>query len=232
MLANRLKILLAERDLSIKDLMEATGLSRNSLSNMVNNPFANIATDNVDKLCNFLEVAPSKFYDYLPWHFSIGCSLRERKLKYRYMEKFMVGYFLVSATSGHRKLETGFEIYLESSAPDKKQPILILTIQNPRRETFDNLYQEMSPLFRHTLQEKIITLMKDFFFALSKAYDFTEIYKKSGKIKVYIDMYGTPSDNFEANEFFSSSFEYKLQDLMNQELVSQAVERVEKGQIN
>ena len=69
LLANRLKILLAERDLTIKDLMKATGLSRNSLSNMVNNPFANISTENVDKLCNYLEVAPKDFYDYSGWRF-------------------------------------------------------------------------------------------------------------------------------------------------------------------
>ena len=63
MLANRLKILLAERDLSIKDVVNATGLTRPSISNMVNNPFATIAIDNVDKLCNYLEVSPKEFFD-------------------------------------------------------------------------------------------------------------------------------------------------------------------------
>lgn len=70
MLKNRLKILLAERYLSIKDLMNATGLSRNSLSNMVNNPMANIATKNVDKLCNYLKVGPNEFWEYKPDDFS------------------------------------------------------------------------------------------------------------------------------------------------------------------
>ena len=70
MLANRLRALLAERDLTIKDAMKATGISRSSFSNMVNNPYANISTDNVDKLCNFLSVSPADFYDYIPWRFT------------------------------------------------------------------------------------------------------------------------------------------------------------------
>ena len=66
MLRNRLKILLAERDLSIKDVVNATGLTRPSISNMVNNPMANIATDNIDKLCNYLGVTPTEFWEFKP----------------------------------------------------------------------------------------------------------------------------------------------------------------------
>lgn len=77
MLFNRLKILFAERNLTIKDAMEATGLSRNSLSNMINNPSANISTQNIDKLCNFLEITPSAFFDYFP--FDINFQLLKHK---------------------------------------------------------------------------------------------------------------------------------------------------------
>lgn len=66
MLRNRLKILIAERDLKIKDLMNATGLSRNSLSNIVNNRSANVSTKNLDKLCNYLEVTPTEFWEFKP----------------------------------------------------------------------------------------------------------------------------------------------------------------------
>lgn len=209
MLANRLKILLAERDLSIKDLMEATGLSRNSLSNMINNPYANIATDNVDKLCNFLEVAPNKFYDYLPWHFALGYSFRDRQLKFRYEDRFEVGYFLIRASSGHRKNETGFMILLEASSPDRENPALIFSIRNPTHGNFENIYNDMSPLFRHTLQEKIVKMMKEFCAELVEEYKITEIYKNADKLKVYVDMYGTP-EGYEENELFTNSFEYKL----------------------
>lgn len=66
MLRNRLKILLAERDLKIKDVMSAIGLTRPSVSNMVNNPFANVSTKNIDKLCNYLEITPTEFWEFKP----------------------------------------------------------------------------------------------------------------------------------------------------------------------
>lgn len=66
MLRNRLKILLAERNLTIKDVMNAIGLTRPSVSNMVNNPFANVSTKNLDKLCNYLEITPAEFWEFKP----------------------------------------------------------------------------------------------------------------------------------------------------------------------
>lgn len=209
LLANRLKILLAERDLSIKDVVNVTGLTRPSISNMVNNPFANISTENVDKLCNYLEVTIDQFYDYLPWHFSIGYSLRDRKLKFRYEEKFEVGHFLVEASSGHKKSDTGFMVLLTASVPTTDNPALIFSIQNPTNGSFDNLYNEMSPLFRHTLQGSIIESMKDFCIELNDEYNFAEIYQNSSSIKIYVDMYGMPK-NYERNELFTCSFEYSF----------------------
>lgn len=207
LLANRLKILLAERDLTIKDLMKATGLSRNSLSNMVNNPFANIATDNVDKLCNYLEVAPKDFYDYFPWHFSMGYSLRKKILKYRYGEEFEVGYFLISASSGHKKLDTGFTIFLESSLPAKEDPSLTFSIKCPTHDNFNKLFNEMSPLFRHTLQEKVVEIMKDFCADLDKEYFFNSLYQTNKNIKVSVVMYGKYNDD----ELFNNSYKCKFQ---------------------
>ena len=66
MLRNRLRILLAERDLKIKDVVNATGLTRPSISNMVNNRSANVSTKNLDKLCNYLEVTPTEFWEFKP----------------------------------------------------------------------------------------------------------------------------------------------------------------------
>lgn len=213
LLANRLKILLAERDLSIKDVVNATGLTRPSISNMVNNPFANISTENVDKLCNYLEVTIGQFYDYLPWHLSIGYSLRDRKLKFRHGEKFKVGYFLVKASSGHKKTNTGFSIFLEAPTLNTNSPALIpgliFSIQSPTNGSLDNLYNEMSPLFRHKLQGKILEVMKDFYIELNDEYNFAEIYQNSSSIKIYVDMYGTPK-SYESSELFTGSFEYSF----------------------
>ncbi|WHO84924.1 helix-turn-helix domain-containing protein [Limosilactobacillus oris] len=66
MLRNRLKILLAERDLKIKDVSNAIGISRNSLSNMSNHRSANISNDSLDKLCNYLRITPTEFWEFKP----------------------------------------------------------------------------------------------------------------------------------------------------------------------
>lgn len=67
MLANRLTVLLAERGLSIKEVVEATGISRNTISNLSNNPTGNINTETTDILCNYLQVTPNEFFEYSPF---------------------------------------------------------------------------------------------------------------------------------------------------------------------
>ncbi|KRN92512.1 helix-turn-helix domain-containing protein [Pediococcus stilesii] len=67
MLANRLNILLAERQLTNKQVVNDTGISRNTISNIVNNPNANISNETIDVLCNYLEISPSDFFEYAPF---------------------------------------------------------------------------------------------------------------------------------------------------------------------
>lgn len=67
MLANRLSVLLAERGLSIKEVVDATGVSRNTISNLTNNPSGNINTETTDILCNYLQVTPQDFFEYSPF---------------------------------------------------------------------------------------------------------------------------------------------------------------------
>ncbi len=71
MLANRLGVLIAERQLSIKQISEDTGISRNTISNITNNIKANISTEIIDKLCNYLAVTPSEFFCIYPILFRI-----------------------------------------------------------------------------------------------------------------------------------------------------------------
>lgn len=67
MIRNRLNILLAERNLSIKDVYENTGLSRTTVSNMINGVSDGLQMKTLDILCNYLEVTPSDFFDYAPF---------------------------------------------------------------------------------------------------------------------------------------------------------------------
>ena len=66
MLRNRLKILLAERNLKIKDVSNEIGISVNTLSHMSNHRSANVSNDSLDKLCNYLGVTPTEFWEFKP----------------------------------------------------------------------------------------------------------------------------------------------------------------------
>lgn len=68
MIANKLNVLLAERQLSIKDVVSGTGLSRNTISNLTNNNSSGgINLKTINKLCMFLNVTPADFFEYFPY---------------------------------------------------------------------------------------------------------------------------------------------------------------------
>lgn len=66
MLRNRLKILLAERELKVKDVSKAIGISATTLSHMSNNRSANVSNNSLDKLCNYLGITPAEFWEFKP----------------------------------------------------------------------------------------------------------------------------------------------------------------------
>lgn len=149
MLANRLKILLAERDLTIKDVMSAIGLTRPSVSNMVNNPFANVSTKNIDKLCNYLEITPAEFFDYSGWIFSFSFSEKEPS---------------ISVTMRSGKMARTFQLLLEFNYLDPRDPNnnvtedyeeIIASNPNGYDESFASAYKELSPLFKHQVENEL-----------------------------------------------------------------------------
>lgn len=132
--------------------MKATGISRSSFSNMVNNPYANISTDNVDKLCNFLSVGPSQFYDYSPWRFTydfepFGKSSDE------------AGRLVVIMKNGNieRAFSLNFYIEADPSFGSVKKHDITIWAEDPEGadDTFISVYNESSPLFQHEIEKEL-----------------------------------------------------------------------------
>lgn len=157
LLANRLKILLAERDLTIKDLMKATGLSRNSLSNMVNNPFANISTENVDKLCNYLEVAPKDFYDYSGWRFDYEWDTVSTPRK---GTDDLLAAIKLSMKSGKliRAFNLFYDLRYDMDYGDGGHHDVFIVVYNDAGfdQDFISVYQGLSPLFKHQVESELL----------------------------------------------------------------------------
>lgn len=67
MIKNNLNVLLAERDYTATDLHEGTGISKTTLTSLVNNTGKGVQMDTIDKICNFLDVDVSEFFIYSPY---------------------------------------------------------------------------------------------------------------------------------------------------------------------
>lgn len=72
MLKNNLSVLMAERGLKIADLYNATGISKTTLMAIANNNSKGIQFETLDRLCNYLDVAPNDFFEYVPALLSFG----------------------------------------------------------------------------------------------------------------------------------------------------------------
>lgn len=66
MLRVNLNMLLAERNLTASRLSKETGISKTTLTSLVNNTGKGIQYDTIDTICNFLGVTPNEFFDYVP----------------------------------------------------------------------------------------------------------------------------------------------------------------------
>lgn len=217
-LANRLKILLAERDLSIKDLMEATGLSRNSLSNMINNPFANISTENVDKLCNFLEVKPSKFYDYIPWRlsFTLGLGIMSVDDLYQKKGESKSGEIEITFISGHiqRKTALTFVTHIKPSYSDPvdKYDLYMHLNALDGDDGFTEIFQSMSPFFKHYVQQKIVDAAKKVIASKDENHEFDKLISESnGKLNNKLEISVTYLDA-DDEPLLQTSFVYDRKD--------------------
>lgn len=71
MIFNRLKMLLSERELSITQVAKDTGLSRTTLTYLVQNNSKGIQLATLNQLCQYLHVQPKDLLEYYP--FDLHC---------------------------------------------------------------------------------------------------------------------------------------------------------------
>lgn len=78
MIANKLNVLLAERQLTIKEVVDGTDLSRNTISNIINKNMTNsINLKTLNSLCMFLDIEPKDFFVYSPYDIYVYSPIEE-----------------------------------------------------------------------------------------------------------------------------------------------------------
>lgn len=70
MLRNRLAELLSERQLKITQVAKDTGISRNTITATAQNDSKMIQYKTIDVLCQYLNVTPDTFFEYIPFDYS------------------------------------------------------------------------------------------------------------------------------------------------------------------
>lgn len=164
MLANQLGVLLAQRQLTIKQVVEDLEISRSALSNMVNNPKANISTVNIDKLCNYLGVSPSNFFIYAPYSFEFYSNFILDK-----DTKAEDDHAYVFVTSTYKRTETNFsyEVYVRttdydvsySDVPGKYDLYVSIADEDPDDNSLKTIYEELPVAFQNDLSSKLVNEM-------------------------------------------------------------------------
>lgn len=66
MIKNRMAVLLAERGLKVTQVAHDTGISRNSITSLVQNDSEMIRLETINILCKYLRVTPNEFFEYIP----------------------------------------------------------------------------------------------------------------------------------------------------------------------
>lgn len=79
MIFNRLKMLLSERELSITQVAKDTGLSRTTLTYLVQNNSKGIQLATLNQLCQYLHVRPEDLLEYYP--FDLHCEFNREQDK-------------------------------------------------------------------------------------------------------------------------------------------------------
>lgn len=69
MLRVNLNMLLAERNLTASRLSKDTGISKTTLTALVNNTGKGIQYETIDTICNYLNITPEDFFDYVPFDY-------------------------------------------------------------------------------------------------------------------------------------------------------------------
>ena len=68
MIRNRLASLLADRGIKIsRAAMELPNISRNTITNTASNKGKMIQLETIDTLCQYLDITPAEFFEYLPY---------------------------------------------------------------------------------------------------------------------------------------------------------------------
>ncbi|SPE04699.1 Helix-turn-helix domain protein [Lactiplantibacillus plantarum] len=148
MLANKLNALLAERQITIKQAVQETNLSRNTISNISNNIYATISNDVLDQLCNYLRVTPCEFFVYAPIKINIGKGLNPDGI-----------YLIFNVTD--KQIENKYCFSLNLSENDSDENDILISLQSMSNDCyiFEKELVKLPPLLSASFTSQTIEIV-------------------------------------------------------------------------
>lgn len=184
MIRNRLSELLSERGLKTSRVAKEVGIARSSLTSMIQNDSEMIRYDAIDKLCNYLNITPTKFFDYSPLNFEfildeeptidvsdIFFELSSNLKDGIAINKFNFDVLIDVYDENHVKYSFDLEIYFDRFQKNKKNKYdLIFSITN--ESEYDELKQNvniLTPGLKNVLYKKVQKLFTAYVINLLKS---------------------------------------------------------------
>lgn len=165
MIRNRLSILLAEREITATEVSKETGISRTTLSSLVNNSGEGIQFKTLETLCRYLNIEPDSFFDFnnALIHYS-DVELKSWKFKDFDDEYFFELPILVGNEEHFYRFNLFFaskdEEIIDLRSRFKKFDYYV-DIEVPE-DFLTNIYNDLSLAFKKETTEKILGLVMQY----------------------------------------------------------------------
>ena len=86
MIKNNFNELVAQRKLKITRISNDTGISRPTLNSLTRDDGKGIQYDTLNRLCNYFNITPSDFFDYIPYEFTINLVDTDKDTEIEYID--------------------------------------------------------------------------------------------------------------------------------------------------
>ena len=166
MIRSNLAVLLAERGLKISKVSADTGITRVTLTALVNNSNQGIQFDTLDKLCVYLKVTPKEFFSFVP--FSLQMEIKNSYIANEFDGEVYEGFDIqidLPSLAGNFSVEVHGKTYEdETEFADRKLIGLDLVVRYEDDDFFYHEFvvhdfQQIPISFKPDIEKKIANLI-------------------------------------------------------------------------
>lgn len=172
MIKFNLGVLLAKKNLNINKVHKDTGLSRITLSALVNNNSQGIQLETINKLCQYLKIVPGELFLYIPFDIEInninysdninGCL--DLIVKNEYNNYLLnISFKTIVLRKERNSFNVTFEFYLKDMNFNKESYLIIKEMFESIQETIDIFIQKFKDKIDIEIFKKLVLIEKESF---------------------------------------------------------------------